>query len=516
MEIPVAALAHFATGFSHDLDGRPELALEEYRQAALENPTYEPIVIEVARRYIRGKKLEQAVEVLSKVVSEKSASGTLYAWLGLAYGQLGKTEQAIAANRTAIKKMPDSLPAYQNLAQLYLQNSKTNEAVKVLDEAGRQPSPNADFLVDLADLYARFGRNRVLNSDQAKVRAKELLDRAARLNATDPMVLQKLADGYLPIDAPAKAEEIYLELLKNYPDLPVVRGKLADLYLRTGQSEKATEQWEVIAKENPINPGPQIVLGELAQREEKFAEAARYYERALLLNPNLERVYFALAGVKVTLKKPEDALALVEKARARFKRGFEIEFYTGRVHVRLEHFSEAIKYFLSAEDQARADEPEKLDHEFYFELGAAYERNKQPEDAEKHFQKSLQLSPDFAQSMNYLGYMWTEMGIKLDQARVLIEKAVKLEPKNAAFLDSLGWVLFKLNQPREALPWLIKAVENSEKPDPTLFDHLGDIHSALREHDRAREAWRKSLGVEPNDQIQRKLEAAPASGPSTP
>ncbi len=107
--------------------------------------------------------------------------------------------------------------------------------------------------------------------------------------------------------------------------------------------------------------------------------------------------------------------------------------------------------------------------------------------------------------------MWAERGVNLPQAREMIEKAVKLEPKNAAFLDSLGWVLFKLEKPTEALPYLLKALENSEEPDATLYDHLGDIYSSLRQPDKAREAWRKSIKLEPNEQIQKKLEATATS-----
>ena len=98
--------------------------------------------------------------------------------------------------------------------------------------------------------------------------------------------------------------------------------------------------------------------------------------------------------------------------------------------------------------------------------------------------------------MNYLGYMWAEHGLKLDQARELIEKAVKAEPKNAAYLDSLAWVLFKQKQPQEALPYALKAAELSEKPDATVYDHIGDIYAALKQLEKAREAWRKSLAVE--------------------
>ena len=109
--------------------------------------------------------------------------------------------------------------------------------------------------------------------------------------------------------------------------------------------------------------------------------------------------------------------------------------------------------------------------------------------------------------MNYLGYMWAEHAMKLDQARELIEKAVKAEPKNTAFLDSMAWVLFKLKQPKEALPYALKAAELSEQPDATVYDHIGDIYAALKELDKAREAWRKSLSVEKNEEISKKLES---------
>jgi len=156
---------------------------------------------------------------------------------------------------------------------------------------------------------------------------------------------------------------------------------------------------------------------------------------------------------------------------------------------------------------ATATDPSRLDDQFYFQLGATYERMGDYVQAEQYFEKCLQLAPDSAEAQNYLGYMWAEHDTKLDRARELIEKAVKAEPKNAAYLDSLGWVLFKLRQPKEALGYTLKAVELSEEPDATLFDHLGDIYAALNQPDKARDAWTKSLAVEPNDQIRKKLEA---------
>jgi tetratricopeptide (TPR) repeat protein len=102
--------------------------------------------------------------------------------------------------------------------------------------------------------------------------------------------------------------------------------------------------------------------------------------------------------------------------------------------------------------------------------------------------------------------MWADRGEKLDRARALIERALKEDPRNAAYLDSMGWVLFKLGRTEEALDYVLKAVHYSEEEDATLFDHLGDIYAVLGRQDKAREAWKKSLSLEPNEQVRKKLE----------
>jgi len=116
--------------------------------------------------------------------------------------------------------------------------------------------------------------------------------------------------------------------------------------------------------------------------------------------------------------------------------------------------------------------------------------------------------------LNYLGYMWADRGENLQEARELIGKAIKQEPRNAAFLDSMGWVLFKLNQPEEALEWLLQAINQAKEPDPTLYDHLGDVYAALKKQDKARESWQKAIAIEPNEikeQLQKKLGSVSSS-----
>jgi tetratricopeptide (TPR) repeat protein len=173
----------------------------------------------------------------------------------------------------------------------------------------------------------------------------------------------------------------------------------------------------------------------------------------------------------------------------------------------MEKYSEAVNKLTSAELIAKQNEPDKLNAQFYFQIGSACERAKDIEQAVKHFRHALELEPDFAEALNYLGYMWAERGENLNEARTMIERALKQEPKNAAFLDSMAWVLYKQNKPADALPYMKKAIELNKDPDATLQDHLGDIFAAMKRMDEAREAWQKSLKLEPKDEIRKKIEA---------
>lgn len=503
------AHARYATGVLLDWEEESDQAAEEFYKAALSDPNNEDLALEVSQRLIQGKQLEKAVEVLSKATASPKASGLLFAQLGRVYSLMGKKDLAIETSKAAIKRMPQSLMGYRTLAQIYFQSKQLDEAMKVLDQAAKQSSVDAPFLVELGEMYAAFLRSSTNNA--ARDNALNLFNRAAATNPTNPLLMQRLGDGFAILGQTDKATEYYLKVLERFPSMPGLREKLVELFLRKEDRKRAAEQLEAIIRNNPTNPQYYYLLGSIAYEDKNPAKAVEYYNKALLLNSDFEQVYYDLAGAQINLNKPKEAIATLNKAREKFKGTFVNEFFTGMAYTRMKDFTSAIGHLTAAEVIARATDTNRLNHLFYYQLGAAYERGQRYEEAERYLRKSIGMSPEFSEAMNYLGYMWAERGVKLDEARELIEKAVKLEPKNAAYLDSLAWVLFKAGKPSEALPPMLKAIEYSEEPDVTVYDHLGDIYAALKQMDKAREAWRKALSIEPNKEIQKKLEAGAAT-----
>jgi len=112
---------------------------------------------------------------------------------------------------------------------------------------------------------------------------------------------------------------------------------------------------------------------------------------------------------------------------------------------------------------------------------------------------------DHAPGMNYLGYMWADRGENLPRALELIRKAVDLEPSNGAYLDSLGWVYFRLDRLDKAEENLV-AASTLNPDDATVEEHLGDLWVKKGDMKKARESWKRALTLKPEPDVKRRLD----------
>lgn len=504
-------LAHFAAGTVHDLRSEPVPALEDYRLALEADPANEALAIDLARRHLQSQQPEAAIAAVDITIATGNATGLAYGWRGMALERAGDPEAAAKAFRESVRRSPELLLGYRCLAQQSFQDQDADAALTILDQAAARKNPGPDFLVELADTYALGVREKVLTEDQVRSRIKDALDRAWAAHPDNPDALRQMGDLYQAGGFPDESIRTFELLLAEHPSLnPAVRNllheKLFKLHAQQGETGKAQEQLKAMLDNNPTNPQTYVVLAELATGQKRYADAAGYLRRLLLLQPQFEPVYYELAGLELTLRQPGEALTVLERARARFRATFIMELYTAMAHAAMEDYPTALRHLRSAEVVAKVDEPDRLNAFFYFQLGSVYERMKDFEPAETWLRKALELDPEDANTLNYLGYMWADLGVKLDEALALIEKAVALEPNNPAYLDSLAWVLFKLGRAADALPHQQRAIALMDEPDATLLDHLGDMLEALGRRIEAGAAWRRALDLEENEATRRKLE----------
>jgi Flp pilus assembly protein TadD len=123
--------------------------------------------------------------------------------------------------------------------------------------------------------------------------------------------------------------------------------------------------------------------------------------------------------------------------------------------------------------------------------------------------KAIEINPKNAPALNYLGYTWAEMGVRLDEAEDLIVRALKIAPNDGYYIDSLGWVYYQRGDYVRAVEQLEKAVEITVN-DPTIIEHLGDAYEKIGRTDRAvaryRDALKHSKEPEQTKRIREKIQ----------
>jgi len=120
----------------------------------------------------------------------------------------------------------------------------------------------------------------------------------------------------------------------------------------------------------------------------------------------------------------------------------------------------------------------------------------------------IELAPENASALNYLGYTYADMGIHLEEAEALIKEALKHKPDDGYITDSLGWVYFKMGRYEEALEYLQRAVALTPD-DPIIMEHLGDAYAKLNDLDNAVKYYNRSLekGNTDPEAVKGKIEA---------
>jgi tetratricopeptide (TPR) repeat protein len=219
------------------------------------------------------------------------------------------------------------------------------------------------------------------------------------------------------------------------------------------------------------------------------------------------------------LKDADRAVRLLTEARRRFLGAPEIVYYLAIAQSEAKQTQQAVATFEEALHEAQVDQDSDiLNAKFYFNYGATAEQAGLYEKAADLLRKSIALDPaNSAEACNYLGYMWADHNMNLDEAETMIKRALEMEPNNASYLDSLGWVEFRKGKLDQALNNLLSAAKTTDHEDPVIFEHIGDAYFKLNRISEALESWQKALALDPkNKNLANKIERTKApigSGP---
>ncbi|MFO0953513.1 MAG: tetratricopeptide repeat protein [Isosphaeraceae bacterium] len=425
------------------------------------------------------------------------------------YRETGQVEKADALEKQLLATQPTTQGFGARAASLF-KRRKAEELIKVISEAVGRPG----------GLEAVQEPIKGIVGDPAF--AEQVLDAGAKLMEADPpalapqgvTVLAYIAnranklEKFLPIQV--------LQLKRNpnpqaFKEVAAVQAGLRKFADSAATIEEMITRYPV--EKNTRTLAELIRLYRMADNTEKALAVAR---ESLKLDPNDLDLQVQLATVLSQTGKSDEAVDLLRQATKRDPNNPEPAAMLGGTLVQVGRNEEGIAVFKGLIEKFPNNEQViKIARQ---NLSIAYVNLGDYAKGEAELEILLEKNPDDPGVNNDLGYLYADQGKNLEKAEAMIRKAVSEEPDYSAYLDSLGWVLFKRGKVKEALEPLEKAVKKLEETsgtDSTIWEHLGDVYFQLKDASKARNAWeaaRKAAAKSnPPDkrltEIQKKLES---------
>jgi tetratricopeptide (TPR) repeat protein len=509
---------HLLLGRLYRLNNDLQKAENELKTAVKLDPDSEEAVTTLALLYTDEGDSTHALQVLSSV-PDTGRSAKLYSALGATYEQRKDYKSAIDAYKHAIRLDRDNLDAIRGLAENLLNDGQVDAALdqyKVIADANPE---DAQTYLRVSEIYRRQGKY------------DDALDSLKKAQAMVPDALEvpyNIAVVYQAQGRNDDAVKLLLELLKKTEKAEnsysqADRNNRAIFIERLGMVYRDQENYQAAVDtfrkmiplgDDNARTGYQDVI-DTYREAKQWPQATAAAKEAAQKLPNDRDLRMVLDAQLADTGDPEKPLADVRSMLKGKPEDRDVYLRLAIMNTRLKRWSDAEEALDKAEQLSlKAEDKEYV----YFLRGSTFEREKKYEKSEAEFRKILAINPQNSMTLNYLGYMNADRGVQLEESLNFISQAVKLEPTNGAYLDSLGWAYFKLGKYDLAEETLNKASLRMGS-DPTVQDHLGDLYQktgrlklAAAHWERAVEEWNKTVPAEQDTDLmastQKKLDVA--------
>ena len=475
-------------GFVLSQLGQPEQAqaylMRAYRASHGDHLIGEPL----ARMALANQDYATAEEVITELLARVPDDHFLLILLQQAYRSEEKWDKAIEVGKKIVELSRDDPRQVSGLAGLYMQAGQQDKAMELLEEYGKTHSGEPTTQTVLFYLYLSAGdydragkaleqlRKQDKGSDVLRVAEVTYLARRERYRDGAKYILsQSRSEGIDPEQVESLIQTLYKEspsatearrevvkvradIAKLFPQTPQLRLGLSQDYLLLGDTVAAEGILDKLVDDRVELVSPYVYFTDHYAAAEDTTNLRHYAEAGheALPEEGVFRLYLALLAVNAGdttgyRRQLDDALTVVST---------EDRFYPQLALLRADD--------LSGGGDFEAARP-------YYEAAVS-----QP------------LPPAYN---NYAYFLTEKSGTPadLDKAEKLARQAIKLEPDNGTYLDTYAWVLYRKGSSMLALIYIKKAIEATETPDPTLYEHLAEILTAEDRYDEAIEAWRHCL-----------------------
>lgn len=477
----------------------------------------------VAEAFLKAGQVDRAEEVLKRVVDQNPK-------LQLADYAEAQIQAARGNDRQALKSLESYFDSkateqgegpYRLLEEILTRQKKADTLIERLEGLQKEDPHNLRLGYFLASRYVA--------ADQESA-AQQLLENLLTEQLTEEEIvewlggLEKLSTE---LGAAAGSDSLMKKVVATVQQRIDKEEQSFDQNLAiallasdAGDLELAAEYYKLAAAVDPDQKARVYeIWGMSLEQADNYPAAAKVFRRAIdekVADKDDPRFHFYLSRALAIEDQFDEALKMALYAVEKDERNAQYRNGLAWIHYLADRRAEAINAYQSMLEDFDSDHSLYAMREYLrnarYLLSVLYARDGNLKMAAEMLEQVLDEYPDDVQAANDLGYLWADEAVHLKRAHRMILYAVKAEPDNIAYRDSLGWVLHRLGRNTEALVELKRAVSGEDDPDGVILDHLADVQHALGQEAAAKESWQRAISafektenVEEADKVKAKL-----------
>ena len=518
------ALSHFIDGAVFDAKGEYANAILEYQEAIHDDPS-PAIYYAMSKDYSLLGKHSLAAQAGQTAVRLDSTNIVYRENLASVYLNAFQPDKAIEQYETIVRIDSNNTSGWFNLARLY-QTTRPHRALEIYQQILDRNGDDWDVLLQMAEVYSALGQfdkaaekykrmveldpsNRVLQRQLAEAYARAgdykeaitVLENMLDVDQNDLDATAALADVYLDQHDFPRALSLYENLLKRVGDNPEIKLRVGIAYFGQIQRDstfigKAKPIFEDVKKEVPNDWRPDWYLGHIALGEKQDSLAKEDFKRVTELADWNGDAWWYLGAIYLQDGEYQELLDAMERATKKVPKDSRLYFLLGLGYSRLNEHEKAVP----ALEHSLALKPNEID--VLSSLALELDGMHRYEQSDSLYELSLKIDPKYDLVLNNYSYSLAERGLQLDRALQMALQAIAAEPDNASYLDTVGWIYFRLAKYEEARRYIQKAI-TAGGASATVYEHMGDICSKLGEKEDAERYWKQALDMDGSNQALR-------------
>lgn len=514
---------------------------------------------------------KQQEEILKKLTKDRSEEAAPYYDLSRLYLKQNKLDLAESFIKKAIDRNKNNIWYKRTQAEIFIYQGNWLQAAELLAELSKSELHSEEFLFQAVKLYEKANKykeaialldqlldknsqDEELLLEKQKIILEKNKDVEGALKIAQQLINQNPKEGrfylnlgeiYFNAGQKEKTFEIYSKAIKELPDDAELQYGIAVYYKKTGDEnqfhfyiqkailnqtfemetqvnlligylqdiandpkrmKEGLKLAEQLIDQNPTNANLIALYGQVLWNMNQQEDAAFQFKKSLALDPSSYNIWQQLLVTYTAPNKADSLIKYSEKALKLYPNQAMLHYLNGIGWNNKKNYTKSIASIQRAID-LQPDESKELLSDMYAAMGDAYNADKNFKASDESYEKAISLNPNNVSVLNNYSYYLSVRKQRLEYAEKMSKKTLELQPGEATFLDTYGWILFQQDKYEQAKKYIEDALKANPEAEGTLWEHLGDVYFKLNLTEKAVEYWikAKERGTE-NKDIDKKIQ----------